>query len=63
MVQSALCGLSTTPPISGGHERALALLLLVLLFGGTIGGAFDGILVSPHLAIEAIEDGSDRFFA
>ena len=61
MVRSALRGLSTTPLFSGGHERALALLLLVL-FGGTIGGTFTGVLVSPHLAIEAIEDCSDRFF-
>jgi len=63
MVRSALYGLSTTPSVSGGHERALMLLLLVLLFGGTIGGAFVDVLVSPHLAIEVIEDGSDCFFA
>ena len=36
-------------------------LLLILLFGLTIGGAFAGVLVSPHLAIEAIKDGSVRF--
>ena len=42
------------------HERALAPLLLVLLFGGTVGGAFASILVPPHLAIE---DCSDCFFA
>jgi len=63
VVRSALRGLSTTPTVSGGHERALALLLLVLLFGGTVGGAFANVLVPPCLAIEAIEDRSDRFFA
>ena len=63
MVWSALHGLPTTPMVSGGHERALAPLLLVLLFGRTVGGAFASILVSPCLAIEAIEDRSDRFFA
>ena len=62
MVRSALRGLLTTPVVSGGHERALAPLLLVVLFGGTIGCTFTGVLVSPHLAIEAIEDCSDRFF-
>ena len=63
VVWGTLGGLPTTSLISGGHERALTPLLLVLLFGGTIGGAFAGVLVSPHLAIEVIEDGSDRFLA
>ena len=63
MVQSALRGLPTTTVVSGGHGRALAPLILILLFGGTIGGAFTGVLVSPHLAIEAIEDGIDCFLA
>ena len=62
MVQSALRGLLTTPSVSGGHERALAPLFLVLLFCRMIGGAIVGDLVSPYLSIEAIEDGSDRFF-
>ena len=61
MVQSALRGLPTTPAVSGGHERALTPLLFLLL-GGTIGGAFVGILVLPRLALEAVEDRSDRFF-
>ena len=63
MVQSALRGLLTTSLVSSGHGRALTPLLLVLLFGGMIGGAFVDVLVSPHLAIEAIKDGSNYFFA
>ena len=63
MVQSALRGLPTTPAVSGGYERALVPLLFVLLFGGTVGGAFASVLVPPRLAIEVIEDRSDRFFA
>ena len=63
MVQSTLRGLSTTSPVSGGHERALASLLLVLLFGETIGGAFAGVLVPFRLALEAVEDRSDRLLA
>ena len=49
--------------VSGVHERALAPLLLVLLFGGMVGGAFASVHVPPRLAIEAIKDCSDRFFA
>ena len=63
MVQSALHGLPTTLSVSGGHERALMSLLFVLLFGGTIGGTFTDVLIPPRLAIETIEDCSDRFFA
>ena len=37
--------------------------MLVLLFGRTIGGAFAGIRVPPHLALEALKDCFDRFFA
>ena len=62
MVQSALYGLLTTPAVSGGHERALA-PLLVLLLGGTIGGAFTGVLVLPCLAFEVVKDRSNHFFA
>ena len=36
--------------VGGGHERALV-LLLVLLFGKTIGGAFAGILVRLALPL------------
>ena len=49
--------------VSGGHKRALTPLLLVLFFGRTVGGAFASVLVPPCLAIEAIKDRSDRFFA
>ena len=62
MVQSALHGLLTTPIVSGGHERALA-PLLVLLLGGTIGGAFTGVLVPLRLAFEVVEDCFVRFLA
>ena len=62
MVRSALCGLPTASLVSGGHERALAPLLLVPLFGRTVGGTFASVLVLPCLAIEAIEDRSNRFF-
>ena len=63
MVWSALHGLPTTPLVSGGHEQALMSLLLVLLFGRMIGGAFVGVLVLLRLAIETIEDRPERFFA
>ena len=49
--------------VSGGHDRALAPLLLVLLFGGMVGGAFTSVLVMPRHAIEVIEDRFDHFFA
>ena len=61
MVRSALHGLPTTTTVSGGHERALAPLLFLL--GETIGGAFAGVLILPRLALEAVEDRSDRFLA
>ena len=63
MVQIALHGLPTTLAVSGGHERALTPLLLILPFGRMIGGAFAGTLVSPCLALEVIEDRSDRLFS
>ena len=62
MVWGALHGLPTTPTVSGGHERALVPLLFLLL-GRTIGGSFAGVLVLPRLALEAVKDRSDRFFA
>ena len=63
MVQSALRRLSTTLAVGSGHERVVASLLLILPFGGTIGGAFAGALVLPCLALEIIEDCSDRLFS
>ena len=62
MVRNALHGLSTTLLVGGGHERALAPLLFLLL-SGMIGGAFTGVLILPRLAFEAVEDRSDRIFA
>ena len=48
--------------VDGSHERALA-LLLVLLLDGTVVGAFAGVLISFRLALEAVEDRSDRLLA
>jgi len=63
VVRSALHGLLTTLAVSSSHEWVLAPLLLVFPFGGTIGGAFVGTLVPPCLALEVIEDRSDRLFS
>jgi len=54
--------MGSSPAVGDGHERELA-PLLVLLLSGTIGGAFTEVLVPPRLALEAVEDRSDRFFA
>ena len=62
MVRGTLGGLPTPVVVGGGHERALA-PLLVLILDGTVGGAFTGVLVSFCLAFEAIEDRSDRLLA
>ena len=48
--------------VGGGHERALK-LLLVLLLVGTVGGAFNDVLIPLCLALEAVEDHSDRLLA
>ena len=61
VVRGALHGLLTALVVGGGHERALT-PLLVLLLDGTVGGAFAGILVLFHLALEAVEDCSDCLF-
>ena len=52
MVRGTLGGLLTPFAVSGGHERAL-MPLLVLLFVGTVGGAFAGVLILLCLAFEA----------
>ena len=62
MDQGTLSELLTPFTVGGGHERAL-MPLLVLLLGGTVGGAFAGILVPLCLAFEAVEDCSDRLLA
>ena len=49
MVWGALGGLPTPLAVGGGHERDLV-LLLVLLFVGTVGGAFAGVLIPLRLA-------------
>ena len=60
VVQSALCGLLATFAVGSGHERVVAPLLLICPFDGTVGGAFVGVLVLPHLCIRAIKDSSNR---
>ena len=62
VVRSALHRLPTTPTVCDGHERALA-LLLALLLNGMIGGVFAGILVLSRLTFEVIKDCSNYFFA
>ena len=48
--------------VDGSHERALA-LLLVLLLAGMVGGAFASILILLHLAFEAVENCPDCVLA
>ena len=50
--------LSTPLAVDGGHKRALA-PLLVLLLARTVGGTFADVLVLLCLALEAVEDHSD----
>ena len=63
VVRSALRGLPATFAVGSGHERVVALLLLILSFGETVGGAFAGVLVPPRLAVGAVEDGSNRLLS
>ena len=60
VVRSALHGLPATLAVGYGHERVVAPLLLILSFGGTVGGTFADALVLPCLAIGTVEDCSDR---
>ena len=53
---------SDPPAVGGGHERALA-PLLVLLFDRTVGGPLPSILVLLRLAFEEVEDRFDHFLA
>ena len=48
-----------TLAVIGGHEQALA-PLLVLLLAGLVGGAFIGVLVPLSLAFEAVKNRPDR---
>ena len=49
VVRATFGGLLTLLAVGGGHERALA-PLLVLFLDGTVGGAFAGVLVPFHVA-------------
>ena len=62
VVRGTLSRLPTPLAVDGGHERALA-PLLVLLLAGTIGGAFTGILVPLCLAFEVVKNCFDSLFA
>ena len=62
VVWGTLRGPPTTSTIAGGHERALA-SLLVLLLVGMVGGAFAGVLILLCLAFEVVEDRSNRLLA
>ena len=62
VVWGTLGGLLTPHAIGSGHERALA-LLLVLLLVGAVGGVFASVLVPLRLALEAVEDRNDRLLA
>ena len=61
VVWGALGRLPTPLTVGGSHERALAPLLLLL--AGTVGGTFAGVLIPLCLALEAVEDRSDRLLA
>ena len=63
VVRNALRGLLATLAIGCGHERVVAPLLLILSFGGMVGGAFADVLVPPRLAVGMVEDGSDRLLS
>ena len=63
VIRSALHRLPTTLVVGSGGKRVVAPLLLVLLLGGTVGGAFAGTLILPCLALEMVEDCSDRLFS
>ena len=51
-------GLPAPLSVGGGHERALA-PLLVLLLVGTVGGSFTGILVPLCLALGVVKNCPD----
>ena len=62
MVQGTLDRHSNPLAVGSGHERALA-LLLVLLFIGAVGGTFTGVLVTLCLALGAVENHPGRLLA
>ena len=55
VVRGTLGELPTPLAVDSGHERALALLLVLLLIGA-VGSAFAGVLVPLCLAFEAVEN-------
>ena len=62
VVRSTLGGLLTPVAVGGGHERALA-PLLVLLLVGTVGGAFTNVLIPLRLALGAVKNCPDCLLA
>jgi len=62
VVWSTHGGLPTPFMASGGHERALAPLLVHLLVG-VVGGAFTGILIQICLALGAVKNHPDGLLA
>ena len=62
VVRGTLGGLPTPLAVGGGHEQALA-LLLVLLLARMVGDAFAGVLVPLRLAFDAVENRPDRLLA
>ena len=62
VVWGSLSGLLTPLVVGGGLVQALA-PLLVLLLARTVGGTFADVLVLLCLALEAVEDRSDRLLA
>ena len=62
MVRGTLSGLSTPLAVGSGHERAL-MLLLVLLLVGAVGGTFTGVLIPLCLTLGAVENCPDRLLA
>ena len=61
VVWGILDGFLTPLAVGSGHERALE-LLLVLLLDGMVRGAFASVLIPFRLALKAVEDCSDRLF-
>ena len=62
VVQGTLGRLLTPLAVGGGHERALA-PLLVLLLARMVRDAFAGVLIPLSLAFEAVENCPDRLLA
>ena len=62
VVWGTLGGLSTPLAVGSGHERALALLLVLLLIRA-VGSAFTGVVVLLRLAPRTVENRSDRLLA